>query len=768
MSLIFQKGGGVPVLSARRIIMTKEKSEAQKFSLDDLSEKLAEMAPKKAAPVIRVMVSVSVGIIVFSALARVNLWIPAMFIFLASLIWFLFMKDFLDESPKSSLVRWLKVEFVLFFAALGLTPYCASAKFIKSSAAFMLGFACVAAMIGIAIMLVTCESGKKVLEWLDTKVHIPFASTENNELKPGDIVLCNVKEKIENGDADCREILPSKDRFLHMLILGPTGCGKTSQIILPMCHQDILNLESGLTVLEPKGDLAREVAMMAKDLGRDYLYFDPSVDNCPFFNPLIGDETDVIENAVTTFLALSPDSPQYFKDLSEQLVRNTLKVLKRLDKTEGIDGKYSTFIWMSRVLQNNGGQGRELVQKFSKLPGATQDEAKENADIASWFLNEYFAERSKIYENSSGIRAQVTKVISNHYLRHILNPDVEKGEYNQLDFDKHLEDGGVICISTAQGLLRDLGKFLGYFLILQFKSAVFRRPGNEDTRRSHWLYIDEFQEYSTPGFSQMLTQGRSYRVACHLATQARAQMAMGGGRDGKNFVELVSTNARNIVIFPGISKDDAKFYSEQFGEIEKTEKVEGYTKKVFNPLTGGLSPLGHPSVQIREQTKLTAKYTATDLIYRPFGEIVYCLIKKNSIQLPQAGVVKWLDKEYDARLKKMIDDEIVTHELGREGQKTIPDTNIISDDGWGDEEGKSEPPTCPAPPDVPSPTPAREKPTGPESLPMNEAPVFEDETPNINPLEDIPILEDTPSASETDPHLGSDDLFDVMEDDDLI
>lgn len=193
--------------------------------------------------------------------------------------------------------------------------------------------------------------------------------------------------------------------------------------------------------------------MMAKEMGRPYLYFDPSVDNCPFFNPLVGDEADVIENAVTTFLALSPDSPQYFKDLSEQLVRYTLKVLKRLDRDKGIDGYYSTFIWMSRVLQNNGGQGRELVQRFSKIPGATEDEGKENADIASWFLNEYFAEKSKVYENSSGIRAQVTKVISNRYLRHILNPDVEKGEYNQLDFDKHLAEGGVICISTAQGLL---------------------------------------------------------------------------------------------------------------------------------------------------------------------------------------------------------------------------------------------------------------------------------------------------------------------------
>lgn len=430
-----------------------------------------------------------------------------------------------------------------------------------------------------------------------------------------------------------------------------------------MDTEPFINIILNFLVLEPKGDLAREVAMMAKDLGRPYLYFDPGVDNCPFFNPLIGNEADVIENAVTTFLALDADSPQFFKNLSEQLVRNSLKVLKRMDKHEGIDGKNATFINMSRLLQNNGGFGREIVQRFSRIPSSSPDEAKENADIASWYLNEYFAEKSKLYENSSNIRTQISKVIANPYLRRILNPDAEKNERNEIDFDKHLEDGGVICISTAQGLLGELGKSLGYFLILQFKSAVFRRDGNEDTRRAHWLYIDEFQEYSTPGFSAMLTQGRSYRVACILATQARAQMAMGGGRDGKNFVELVSTNARNVVIFPGISADDAKYYSAQFGEHEEEEVVRSYTDKKFSIIKGGFTRPGHPTESVRVQNKMIANFSASEIIYREFGEIVYCIIKDNTVQHPCKGKIKWLDKEYDGRLKQLIEEEIVVHEV---------------------------------------------------------------------------------------------------------
>jgi len=109
------------------------------------------------------------------------------------------------------------------------------------------------------------------------------------------------------------------------------------------------------------------------------------------------------------------------------------------------------------------------------------------------------------------------------------------------------------------------------------------------------MYIDEFQKYANPGMSDILTQGRSYRVPTVLATQSREQITMGSGKDGKAFLEVITSNARSVVAFPGISQNDAKFFSLSFGEETKIEERKGETKQKFS-LAYGLRDMNYPSI----------------------------------------------------------------------------------------------------------------------------------------------------------------------------
>ena len=393
------------------------------------------------------------------------------------------------------------------------------------------------------------------------------------KLNPGDVVICDDMVRLASKAHDTRVVFPADARLLNTLVVGPAGAGKTSEVILPMVAQDVQNPDWGMTILAGNDELPIRAYLLAKESGREALYFDPTHKNCPKFNPLAGREMDVVENIVTAFATLNPDAPQFFKDLDEQLLRNAVKVLKRLDKAEGVEGKYATLINLRQLLQNSAGQGREMVNNFSRIQAATEPEAAENRDIAAWFLNDYFTEDSKIFANTSGIRSQVTKLLSFDALRVALNPNFDAGEKNELDFEKVLQAGAVLCITSCEWAFHDLSKYLANFILLAFKTAIYRRRQrcihNSENLRPHILYINELRTPAMSCLSDVYVNSRDLKVGMVMTIQALGELSVGGRREDLNFAEVVRSNSRNVILFPGISKEDATYYTKEHFGVEQ-------------------------------------------------------------------------------------------------------------------------------------------------------------------------------------------------------
>lgn len=139
---------------------------------------------------------------------------------------------------------------------------------------------------------------------------------------------------------------------------------------------------------------------------------------------------------------------------------------------------------------------------------------------------------------------------------------------------------------------------------------------------------------------------------------------MGAGREGQNFIELVSTNARNVIIFPGGNSKDAEYYSKEFGE----EEVKRIQKSVSRPRFFAINPSGGwGNVSEREVEQTEASFSPSDIIYRQFGEIIYKIIQNNTLQPPGIGKVAWIDKDLNDKLDKMIEE----HNLDQERKRTI-------------------------------------------------------------------------------------------------
>lgn len=501
------------------------------------------------------------------------------------------------------------------------------------------------AIFSAALLVPDSDKKKEKFDEIKVKETLSGGSGQKDD---GDIIIC------KNKDTKKDVILYSIDRFVHLFVLGPTGCGKTSQVLLPMLEQDIRK-GHGVIVMEPKGDLAIKVYAMGKYYNQPVLYFNPVNPDCPYFNPLDGRETQVVETIRTTFNMLSPDSATYFQNVSNDLLEKSIKLIKRIeaaytDPATGISSKPATLITLNDVLTNTANRGRDMVNELTKIPTISDDEEKENKDIADWFLNEYWRDKSKIHENSSNVRMQVAALIQNEYLRRVLNPADGKSQFS---FDDILEQGGRIAICTAQGELQDRGKYLGLFLMLSIQASIFRRKGDEFTRKPCYLYMDEFQTYANNSFGTILEQGRSYRVAAILATQSRARIKQNMGRDGEGFLATVSTNARNVIVFPGLDNDDNDYYSNLFGEEIKKEVQYGETRQKFE-FGHGFQATSYPSEQKRYTEKEMARYSKTDISEKVFGEFTYRLIEHNSVGKPADGVVTYIDSELDNNLNKIV------------------------------------------------------------------------------------------------------------------
>lgn len=461
-----------------------------------------------------------------------------------------------------------------------------------------------------------------------------------------DVEVCIDKNKSQSV------FLTMMMRFLHVLIIGPTGCGKTSQIIIPWLVQDI-SRRHGVIVLEPKADLALKAYAIDVYYNKEEAgyYFDPADPDCPYFNPLEGKETQVATNLTTIFQMLNQDSPTYYKDLARELITKSIKTIKRIERAytdpeTRLSSRPATLLVLNDLLQNTNNRGRNMINELMRLPTLKDSEKKENEDIGRWFLDIYWGDRDPTYKNTSGIRSQIEALIENEYLRKILNPPSGRSDIN---FDEIIASEGRLYITTNQGLLQELNAYLGYFLMFSIQAAIFRRDINDKRLKPCYWYLDEFQTYANSGFSTILQQGRGYKVSTILATQSQEGVSMGMGRAGDAFLSVVKTNARNKIIFPGIAQEDAEYFSKEFGEETHTVIQKGVTYST------GLRA-GNSSRSEREVEEDRRRFTYSQIMYKKKKEITYRLIENDTVGLPGDGKVNFIDNQINDKLDEIVEE----------------------------------------------------------------------------------------------------------------
>jgi hypothetical protein len=292
------------------------------------------------------------------------------------------------------------------------------------------------------------------------------------------------------------------DRRAHLYIIGKTGTGK-STLLENLARQDI-QCGQGLALLDPHGDLVeRLVEAVPEKRKHDLIYFNVSDIAHPLgFNPL--------ENVAPYRRPLAASGLlEVFKKIwidtwgprLEHILRNALLAL--LDQPE------ATLADVSRLLDDKTFRRSAMVHVG-------------NAAVRDFWLREYesYPARFRV-EAIAPIQNKVGAFLTNPLLRNIVTQTKSAFELRRV-----MDEGKILLVNLAKGKIgEDVAALLGAMLVSKIGLAALSRTDMpEESRRDFFVYLDEFQSFTTLSLANMLSELRKYRVGMILAHQYLSQL----------------------------------------------------------------------------------------------------------------------------------------------------------------------------------------------------------------------------------------------------
>ncbi len=350
------------------------------------------------------------------------------------------------------------------------------------------------------------------------------------------------------------------DRRRHVYVIGKTGTGK-SQLLEEMVMQDI-NAGKGVAVVDPHGDLIEGIlSRIPASRAEDVIYFDPSDAERPMgLNMLEAKTEDQKHFVVTSIVGLmyklyDPMKTGIIGPRFEHAVRNAMLTV--------MVEPGNTFVEVVRVLTDSAFV-QELLPKLQDpiIRRYWTDQIAQTADFHKSEVLDY-------------IVSKFGRFVTNKLMRNIIGQS-----QSSYDFRKVMDDGKILLVNLAKGKIgEENSNFLGLILVPRILiSAMSRQEIPEDERRDFYLYVDEFQNFATPDFAQILSEARKYRLNLTVANQFIGQME----EEVKN---AVFGNVGTLVGFR-VGVTDANYLQHEFQptfnetDLINIDKFNAYVKTI--------------------------------------------------------------------------------------------------------------------------------------------------------------------------------------------
>jgi len=431
------------------------------------------------------------------------------------------------------------------------------------------------------------------LKELTTMFHFPVTTVSAAELKeakagvapaplnaPADGVILG-KNMYHGKETLVR--MGREDRVRHFYVIGQTGTGK-SHILKTMIVQDIKNGD-GVCFIDPHGNDVQDIlSLIPPERAGDVIYFDPAYTARPMgLNMLEYDhnrpeqKTFVVNEMMNIFNQLFDMKTgggamfeQYFKNAAFLVMEDTSEQATLLDITRVLSDKAFRDMKLSRC------KNPIIAQFWASAEKTTGDQGLAN------FV--------------PYISSKFDPFISNDIMR----PVVLQKE-SSFNFRQIMDDKKILLVNLSKGRLGDINaSLIGLVLVGKITMAALSRVdmfGTGKIPNDFYLYIDEFQNVTTPSIASILSEARKYRLSLNVAHQYISQLS-------EEIKNAVFGNVGNMAVFR-VGQEDAEFLEKKFSptfnaqDITRLDNrnayvnmlVDGQPTKPFNietlPLDGG-------------------------------------------------------------------------------------------------------------------------------------------------------------------------------------
>ena len=356
--------------------------------------------------------------------------------------------------------------------------------------------------------------------------------------------------------------IKTDDRRRHMYIIGKTGMGKTA-MMENMAIQDIQN-GKGVAFVDPHGEAAEKLLdFVPPERINDVVYFNPADLEYPIaFNVMEKVDTAhrhlVAGGLMGVFKKIWPD---VWSSRMEYILNNCILAL--------LEYPGSTLLGINRMLVDP--VFREKV--VSKITDP----------VVKAFWVQEFARYTQRYEveATAAIQNKVGQFISAPLIRNIIGQTK-----STIDMRKVMDKQKILILNLSKGKIgEDASHLLGALLITKIQLAAMRRVTiPEEQRKDFYLYVDEFQNFATESFVNILSEARKYRLCLIIGHQYIAQME-------EKVRDAVFGNVGTIVSFR-VGAEDAEYLEKEFTpefsaeDLVNLAKYNIYIKLMIDGIAG--------------------------------------------------------------------------------------------------------------------------------------------------------------------------------------